>query len=197
MKKLVGKTIGITLAVVFGFFAVFSGIVVLFCPKVYGRIFLNMGHYKSSIWCFERQYNVSKSIDDLAVLVLNCKEEDVSRLEKYSFLMITHEDYSEYIQTKWKKNFLTELKAEEYFYSKCAVVKFDSTKASESLTMCGDFVSRLGYTQYSPLRTLIAKRQANFSEQDKTAIKNFINSVKGGLSGEQLEFAESDILSVS
>ena len=192
MKKLVGRTIGITLAAVLGFFAVFSGIIVLFCPNVYGRIFSNLGCYSSSTWCFERQYNITKNTNDLAVLVLNLSEED-DRLNEYSYLLITDSNYSDYISSNAQKYFITEEKAEEYFYSKCAVAKFDANDFQGAMTVITSFYTKFGYTKYSPMRNLIAKRLNNFTESQVEIITQKINSLKSQLVGEQLSFAESDL----
>ncbi len=193
MKKLICRTIGITLAAVLGFFALFSGIIILFCPSVYGRIFSNLGNYSASTWCYERQYKISSDTSDLAVLVLNLKEDD-ERIEKYSYLLITDGGYDEYVESGSLKHFTSELKAEEYFFSLSAVSKFDGGDFNTALSICDSFYSRLGYTEFSPLRTLIVKKISEFSQAEISSLEQKINSIKGELSGEELEFAESDLL---
>ncbi len=193
MKKLIGRTIGITLAAVFLFLAVFSGIIVLFCPSVYGRIFSKLGNYSASTWCFEREYKIGKETYDLAVLVLNLEERD-SRLNYYSYLLITDAGYEEYILNNSLKYFSSALKAEEYFYSKSAVSKFDGADFTSCVSVCDSFYNKLGYTEFSPIRKLIVLRGESFNLSQITELEQKINLIKGELSGSELSFAESDLI---
>lgn len=193
MKKLIGKTIAITVASVLGFFAVFSVFAVLFCPRVFGKMFENTGNYGASIWCYERQFDISGSVEDLTAIILNLKDEDFVKIDKYSQKLLEHKDYSEYIQGEGKKLFLEEIIAEEFFYRKAVVSRYQVAGIDSAILSAKTFVDRLGYTSSNPYRGLVALKSDMLSIEDLTKIQQELQTIKNSLQLDEQVLIEQDI----
>ena len=97
MKKLVIKTIAITIAVMLGVVVVAFGVTSLIAPKFLANIFDGVGGYSASIFFYEKQYEKTEDIYDLVLLVDKIeKEKDSVLAEEYLYKLINHEQFNEY-----------------------------------------------------------------------------------------------------
>lgn len=65
MKKLILKTIGITVAFIFAFLLISYGVFALFLPSKTAKFYDGLGAYKTAVRYMERAYEKSKDIKDL------------------------------------------------------------------------------------------------------------------------------------
>jgi len=97
LKKLIIKTSLITLAVTLCALMITFGALALFAPKTVAGIFDGVGGYSASVFFYEKQYNKSGEIDDLAVLVDKIDEDkEPLKAEKYIETLISREDFATY-----------------------------------------------------------------------------------------------------
>lgn len=108
LKKLVIKTAIITLASIIALMGLLYGVFALFIPKPLGDLFYKSGNYTAGMYYYEKQYNATKSTEDLWTLCLNVDVYgDSVRAEKY----------------------LTEFKSNPKFESNCAKLDEGNTDA--------------------------------------------------------------------
>ena len=69
LGKLIGKTIAITLASVIGALLIAFGAAALFAPRLVADMFDDMGAYSASIHFYERNFESTKTTDDLVLLI--------------------------------------------------------------------------------------------------------------------------------
>lgn len=172
------KTVGITLAVIFGTIAIVFGALTLFFPRAMGDLFSDMGNYSGAVWFYEKQYNASSDVGDLVVLVSKLDEvADSEKTEKYSSDLIAHKDFNVYLEGQGKTDFISSDKAKEYFYAKNAVSKTFVGKMAEAISVSKIFVEHYGYTLYNPFRIIIATCGNKISVEDLSLLKSGIEGL--------------------
>ena len=166
MKKLVLKTVAITLASVIGALLLAFGCFALLSPGVLGKVFDGAGMYSASVFFYEKEYERTGDIDDLNRLVLTIDEDkDYALAEKYYKEIIEHKDFSKLCEVQTINGKVT---AKEYYYGNYALSVANNGKFSDALQIGKEFVSD-NYTAYNPLRVLIydyvsAERQQEITE---------------------------------
>ncbi len=178
MKKLVVKTIFITIAVILAVcFAVMSAFCV-FKPRIIAKMFDGLGKYDASQYFYERQYEKTQEIDDLFALIDNAYEkQDVKGLRKYVGNLISHKDFKAYYQNKNTGLKPGDMQTEEYYASWYAELLFmaegfaSALKFSRSYVVKADGSVYMGYTKFNPMRTLATKNQELSAEQKQALIK--------------------------
>ncbi|MBE5734327.1 MAG: hypothetical protein E7347_04695 [Clostridiales bacterium] len=190
MKKLVVRTIWITLASVLGAFVIAFGATAIFAPDLMGRAFDGVGNYSASVFFYEKQYEKTGDIDDLDVLVskINIKK-DSSRAVKYFGKMVEREDFDAFCNSQ---NNGSNMSAKEYYCGYYALSLAYNGKSSQAITYAQSFVNDNSYTEFNPLRMLVLDYAQQASQTEIESLENAINSVSN-FSAEQVVFINADI----
>ena len=193
MRKLVIKTIAITLAAIVGALVVAFGATWLFAPKILANVFDGVGNYAASVFFYEEQFNKTGDISDLAVLVDKLDiEKDAEKAEGLLKKLVTHDNFEEFaIESDAGKTPIVSTK--EYYAGLYTVVLYDNGKLLDSLQCCALFVMDSGYTASNPYRTLIAERFNEFSDYDIEKINLMLEEELPTLSGDEYARAVSDL----
>ncbi len=192
MRRLIWKTVGITLAVIFGTVAVVFGSLTLFYPKAMGDLFAEAGNYSATVWFYERQYGKTSSFEDLVCLVV-CLDEnrDGETTAKYSTELLTSSEFNAYVESGEHGGFTNSEQAREFFYGKCAVANANAGKLSEAITVAKNFVERVGYTDYNPFRIIIVSCCDTLNAIQLEQLKNGISEL--GITNETVTLDLQDI----
>ena len=189
LKKLVVKTIIITLVSVLGAFAITVGALCLFSPATCASFFDGVGNYSASVFFYEKHYDKTGDINVLDTLYIKSYEaEDYVRAEKYLFTLISHEGFDSLCADNASPDSLTD---KEYYYSSYALVLAKNGKESQAIFTCETFVSENGYTKYNPFRALVDEYKADATLS--ATLKNKIETILSGLNGAQLTYANEDL----
>jgi hypothetical protein len=173
LKKLVLKTVAITLASIVLAFAVAFGAACIFAPKFLAKCFDGVGAYSASVFFYEKQYKKSGVIEDLALLVDNVDgEKDAEKAEKYLKLLVTDEWFESFC-TLQDGGEATLISTSEYYLGRYAVALVENGKGDEALEFCYSYVRDNGYTKNNPYRILVS---------DTGDDKEFLATVKASLS---------------
>ena len=193
MRKLVIKTIAITLTSIVGALVVAFGATWLFAPKILANVFDGVGSYAASVFFYEEQFNKTGDISDLAVLVDKLDiEKDAEKAEGLLKKLVTHDNFEEFaIESDAGKTPIVSTK--EYYAGLYTVVLYDNGKLLDSLQCCALFVMDSGYTASNPYRTLIAERFNEFSDYDIEKINLMLEEELPTLSGDEYARAVSDL----
>lgn len=153
MKKLVIKTITITLASLIGALALAFGALVLFAPGYLGGVFDGAGNYSASVFFYEKQYERTGDINDLNTLVLKLDiDSDGERAEKYYSEIINHADFNGFCENNTTDG--NAISEKEYYYGNYALCLAKNGKFDNALDFATQSVSE-EYTAFSPMRVLI------------------------------------------
>ncbi len=190
MKKLVIKTVAITLSAIIGACLILFGALALFAPASIAGFFDKVGIYKSSIHFYERQYGKSDSIDDLTVLILKIDgERDSEREEKYIKILIERPDFEDYCQLK-DDTTNDNVSTREFYYGEYAVALVRNGKFSSAHAIASEFVEEYGYTAYNPFSIMLAETDELLTNENLLAIKDEISRY---LSGENANRVQADL----
>lgn len=174
MKKLILKTIAITLASIIGASLLVFGIFALFFPAPLARFFEGSGGYSASIHFYERQYKKTGDIDDLAEFVVKIDEDKDSDLaEEYFYKLITHEDFSNFCFEQDLLN-LSHISTKEFYMGSYASILVMNGKFEDALDFSREFVNDNGYTEYNPYSIIIMK---NGKDLDLGQLRIFENDI--------------------
>ncbi len=188
MKKLIIKTIVITLSSIISLVSVVFGALCAFTPTTIASVFEDMGFYRQSVFFYELKYEQSNKIDDLIVLVDKAYgNDDVQSLEKYLGKVIWHKDFYSYCQNKDAELPIGEMPNQEYYIGYYATVLIKNSKFDNALNMAKSYVEKFGYTEFNPIRTIVNESFKLLTAEQKTEIKETI------LSFEQNEFIIEDL----
>ena len=194
MKKLVLKTVAITLTAVLGACLILFGSLALCAPAEVANFFSDLGIYGPSIHYFEKQYGKSKSLDDLAVLILKIDaEKDSALAEKYLNQMLNSSDFRDFCSVKDAFNGKWDVTTSEYYGGQYSVSLVRNNKFTESLEYCKTFVTKNGYTAYNPFSVTIAELKALLTSEQLTAIKSEIQPFTTTNDG---DIATADIVAI-
>ena len=177
MKKLVIKTICITLASLIGVFALAFGAVVLFAPKRLGGLFDGVGNYSATVFFYEKQYEKTNDINDLYVLVSKIDiEKDASNAEKYYFQLISHEDFDSLCSKIDKDN--RSIKAKDYYYGNYCLALCENGKLDGALSFAKAYVDENGYTANNPFRVIVIEYSADAQSDEVQKIKQALDLIE-------------------
>ena len=116
MKKLVIKTVFITIIVMLSVSIAVMSAICIFKPKVIAKTFDDLGKYQASQYFYEMQYNKTKDIEELIVLIdIAYKYQDNNDLISYLEKLMAHKDYKAYCQSEDSKLAPNEIKTEQYY----------------------------------------------------------------------------------
>ena len=196
MKKLVVRTVVITLASVIGIASCLLAALALFMPQQMAVIFESVGGYEVSVMYYENQYEKTGDIEDLVVLVdKTYGANDTRGAEKYLAKLINHKDFESFCSKgNNEPNTLTD---KEYYYGYYALTLARNAKFSEALKVGEDFVKDNGYTKFNPLRMLVVDYLSQAQDCEKNNLKEKLQSVISSLTdSEQIALAQGDLLNI-
>ncbi len=158
MKKLVLKTVAITLVAVLGVCMIIFGTLAMVAPVKVASLFDAIGWYGPSVHYYEKQYGKSNNIEDLAVLILKIDDEnDCDKEKKFVEIMLNRTDYKDYCTALDKANEFSAIKTNELYCGKYALALVRIDKFDDALDFSFDFIGDNSYSSYNPFSVIIAE----------------------------------------
>lgn len=191
MKKLVVKTVAITVAAIIVLMAAVYLVFALAFPKTLAGAWKDAGNYSVAAKYYEKQYGKSEDTDDLAALCvyLDAKT-DGARAAKYLKLLTENENFNARCEKEDKEGGFR-YTAYEYYYGKYAVAEYYANKIDAAITVAKKAVSK-GYTANNAFYVLLIDAE-DLTAEDRGAIVSAINGIKDGLTEAEKQIAERDI----
>ncbi len=126
------------------------GVLTLTAPGFLGDIFNGAGFDSASVFFYEKQYNKTKSIDDLNTLVLKIEvKNDSERAEKYYKLILEHSEFDNLISSQSQNKDMRDFYASQY-----ALALAENNNFSDAVDYAKDYCGNT-YSQTNPFRVLI------------------------------------------
>ena len=190
MKKIVIKTVAITLAAIIALFAAVYIILALFAPKTLAAAWEGTGNYSISVRYYEKQYDKTGDLTDLADLCakINVKT-DSARAVKYLVLLTGDAKFAGFCEDSAKT--LYKMTAYEYYYGALTVATYYDSGLNPAITVAKKAVGA-GYTANNAFYILLTDADT-LTKADGEAIATEINGFKGGLSDAEKLIADNDI----
>ena len=188
MKKLIIKTIVITISAIVCIVSAVFGVLCVFAPTSIASVFEDMGCYKESVFFYELEYEQSNDIEDLIVLVDKAYgNNDNKGLEKYLSNLIWHKDFYKYCKEQDLNLPANKMSTQDYFVGYYATVLIENGKFENALNMTKSYVDKFTYTEFNPIRTIVKECLTILTAGQKTQLKNTI------LTFEQNSFVLEDL----
>ena len=188
MGKIVLKTVVLTLisfiavvCIAYGFFASIT-------PKFLAKTWAGIGNYDISMKYYEKQYDRTQDVSDLAIICNNVNEkEDRARAVKYLSLLTGNDGFSDFCD---REDNLVGYKftAYEFYYGKYACASFFNGGINNAVSVAKKSVQK-GYTENNAFYSLLGVE--TLTAEDGAVIKTAIESLD--LSESELVFANRDI----
>lgn len=148
MKKLIIKTIAISLGIVVFVFTALYFIIASASPVTLSNIYFRLNNKNLTLKYSEMTYEKSDDILDLSVLVeRSIKFEDNALIEEYGFKLINDEEYSDFLQTK-------DSGYNYYIVGSLAKALYNAGKVDSAISVAFD--NTLTYTNLNPIRVIIS-----------------------------------------
>ena len=211
MKKLIIKTAIITLASILALVGLLYGIFTLFIPKPLGDLFYKGGNYSAGMYYYEKQYNATKSAEDLWTLCLNVDVyKDPVRAEKYLAEFKANANFEKNCVALDEGNTDT-FTTEEFIEGKLVCAVFINKGIDEAINTAYDCVKAFDfvggeYTQFNPFFMLYTDQNFILGVPELTKIKvkieNMISHPEQSPEGEyestmlnqeEMDFATNDV----
>ena len=191
MKKLVIKTVAITVVAIIVLMAAIYLVFALAFPKTLADCWKDMGNYSLAAKYYEKQYDKSEDLEDLATLCvyLDAKTDGV-KTAKYLKLLTENEKFSEHFPVDGHKGGFNYTDY-EYYYGKYAVAEYYANKISAAITVAKSAVSK-EYTENNAFYVLLIDAE-DLTESDRGAIVSAINEIYSGLTESEKQIADRDI----
>lgn len=180
MKKLVIKTVFIT---VMSILIVCLAVISAFCifkPRVIAQMFDNFGNYNATQYFYQRQYEKTGEIEDLLMLIDNAYEkQDNVALRNCIGQLIADDEFKSYCINKNLAVAPGNIKTEEYYASwyaevLCITGDFaDAVAFSNTYVLKDDGSVNMGYTKFNPFRTLV-NIKSNLTQAQVNVLKQAI-----------------------
>ncbi len=195
MKKLVLRTVGITLMAVLVLSAVTLAFLSMFSPLTLAHASEKVGLKDLSIKYYVRQYESSNSQNDLATLIYKLdQEDDAKECAKYCLIFINGDGFENFCssQNEGIKYHGSAENAHEYFYIKSVISSFNSSVDGfeGALLHCRIYLNSYGYTDLNPLRVLIAQKNAVLTAEQRTGIVSLIDNYNPKSAEEAIRIAQ-------
>lgn len=192
MKKLIIKTICITLAVVVAASLAVYAFIAVFAPSALAGFYDKVGNYSLTIKYSEKAYESSHSFEDLAELCSALDEHsDAEKTVKYFTVFVNDEAFADYcLRANGVNGAMT---AAEFYYGKLTVAEFAVKGADVAIERAAYFADKYGYTCYNPFYVLILDLGDKFDSSVKTKIKAAITEKYSALNEERKAFADRDL----
>ena len=194
MKKLVLKTVAITVGAILSLMAAIYFVISLVSPKTLAGFWKDLGSYSVAAKYYERQYNKSGTVDDLSELCvyLDAKRDGV-RTAKYLKLFTESDKFSERCAQEDERGGF-KYTAYEYYYGKYTVAEFYANKIEGAIVVAKQAVSTgTGYSEHNAFYVLLIDAE-DLSASDGNAISAAVTEIKSGLTdATQIGYADRDI----
>ena len=200
MKKLVIKTVFITvISILIGCFAIMSAFCI-FKPRVIAKIFDNLGNYNASQYFYQQQYTKTGEIKDLFEIIDNAYEvQDNIALRKGLGQLIADDEFNAYCVDKNGLVLSGNMKTEEYYaswYAEMLYVTGDfgfAVDFSKTYVLKDDGSVKMGYTKFNPFRALVDIR-VDLSQEQKSQLRQAILETKESITDlTELSYIEQDL----
>ena len=200
MKKLVIKTVIITVIAILAVCIAVMSAFWIFKPRVIAKMFDDLGSYKASQYFYEMQYNKTGEISDLLELIDNAYEkQDSMGLRTYLGKLISDNDFNAYCNSQNSGIAPNSIKAEEYYAGWYAEILYETGDINLAIAFAKTYVLNndgsvnMGYTQFNPFRTL-ANKNLELTEPQKQALKNAILDLQASITDEfELGYISEDL----
>ena len=191
MKNLVLKTVIMTFTVIITVIAVIYACFALFSPKTLAKFWEDAGNYSVSVKYYEKQYEKSGDIADLANLCAKLEvKSDSKRAAKYLAIFTDDENFSAFCEQEDKAGGY-KFTSYEYYYGIFTVANFYENGLSVAIGTAKKAV-QAGYTEHNAFYVLLS--ETPLTKEDGTIIKAEISVIKETLSKDtEKGFAERDI----
>ncbi len=168
MKGLIVKTALITLAIIFSVVLLVVGALSIFSPITLAKGFDGLGCYSLTTYFYEKNYQKSEDIEDLALLAIKLNQDsDGEKAEKYLKELVRHENFNEFCASEQGGNVYNK----EFYTGKYAVVLVKNSKLIDAIDVADVFVLENGYTDFNPYSVLLIECGKNLSVEDLNLIK--------------------------
>ncbi len=175
MKKLIIKTIVITISAIVCIVSAVFGALCIFAPTSIASVFEDMGCYKQSMFFYEMKYEQSNDIDDLIVLIDKAYGNgDEDGLEEYLSSLIWHKNFYKYCQSQDANLPANDMPTQDYFVGYYATVLIDNGKFESALNMSKSYVNMFTYTEFNPIRTIVKESFNVLTAEQKEQLKQTI-----------------------
>lgn len=182
MKNLIIKTTAITIASVVSLLAIVFGTLCVFSPKTVAKGFDLIGSKNASVFFYQKQYDKTKAIDDLIVLVdIAYSNEQDESLEKSLSQLISHSEFDNYCNQKDQSenaDSISKFSTKEYYLGFYVKTLIKNNKFNKALSVANDYVSENGYSQYNPYSIIVSDCMEDLSSEQKAALKKSISDCK-------------------
>lgn len=174
MKKLVFKTIAITLVVTLCAAMITFGALSLFAPRICAGFFDGVGSYSASVFFYEKQYEKTDDVKDLAILI-DKLDADVQPALKEFYLekMLLRSDFEEFCSEQDKKDHA--ISSKEYYNGSYALILAKNKRLEKALEICSEYVKKSTYTENNPYRLILSDYADGATIEELKEIKNSLN----------------------
>lgn len=178
VTKLILKTAGITLACIIGLLGLLYGAFALFCPRIIGDLYMNIGSDGLASHYYRMQYDKTKNVYDLGTFILSLPTDaDNKVVKEYSCNLINDDGFDGYCDYLVGKAFASSQNAYEYFCTRASVASFTEGDLNLAIECADKFITKYGYIDANPLRILIGEFLSNFNVEQKTILINYLDSL--------------------
>ena len=184
MRKLVIKTIAITLAIIIAVGGLFYLALSSFYPSMLASGYFKVSNAELSLKYSEKAYEKSNDISDLATLTeRSILFSDEARTIKYAVLFINDKGYEVFVENK---------SSGYHYYIVSKLCEAQYNKGDKSVAISTAFNNTLEYTAYNPIHKLILIAINSRDIETLTAIKQNLQNKqnKNELLNEHLSLIE-------
>lgn len=191
MKNLVLKTVIMTFTVIITVIAVIYACFAIFSPKTLAKFWENAGNYSVSVKYYEKQYEKSGDIVDLANLCAKLDvKSDSKKAVKYLAVFTDSENFTEFCEKEDKAGGY-KFTSYEYYYGIFTVANYYENGLNAATDTAKKAV-KSGYTERNAFFVLLSEVKLN--KDEGTTVLAVISEIKETLSDEtEKNFAERDI----
>lgn len=191
MKNLVLKTVVLTFTVVITVIAAIYACFAIFAPKTLAQFWEDAGNYSVSVKYYEKQYEKSGDISDLANLCAKLEvKSDAKRAVKYLAIFTDSEGFSEFCKQEDKAHGY-KMTSYEYYYGLFAVSGYYENGLEFAIFAAKKAVGS-GYTEHNAFYLLLS--EIDLDSEEGNTIATAISEIKDSLSEAEQVIAERDIL---
>ena len=192
MKRLIIKTVAITLSAILVLCGLIYGALALFAPKSLAGVYTDLGNNKLAVKYYEKQWNKTKSNIDLYNL---CVAVDVyadnQKANEYLSAMLNVKDFENFCISQDKKDSM--LTTEEFLEGKFVIALYIKTRRMDDVLNACYKSAQDGYTKYNPFYMLYSEANLKLNQSALEKTKAKIESMLGELNASERSLAEQDI----
>ena len=190
MKKLVIRTVAITVCAILLGASLLYGMFALFFPKALANAFYSMGANATAVKFYEKQCKKTEDFEDLYLLMVRGDSfNDSARLAKWGKVMVEKEGFSDFCKTKDGDG---EITAEEIIEGKYVLALLWEENFAVAVDAAKKCVEN-EYTEYNPFYMLYAEPNTGVKASAFTSVIAILNEMMSSFSEQEKVFAKADI----